>query len=357
MIAGSHGAMGTAAIPFRTDHPGLVLGPGPAGRCDDRRVGGAVVERDGSGQWRMWYYCRDAAYARPAPATLGSGRIALAVSQDGVAWRRIDGSDEAGAVLAPASDPAAFDHGHVGLTDVVRDADGWSMFTFGGGPGIVRTGLPALGDVPGLAMRCGLAWSNDGFRWRRVAGHGPGGALFDILPDEIYAAWPNAVSLRGRMLLQYTAPTRDMAAFRTRVVALATDRRVERLGDLVWLDGPMAHDSGGIVTRHVIPDPLDGAGWLMAYTALDRDHRRTIALARSDDGLTWRHAGGPVLRPGAPGAWDDFGVAANRLVVVATRLHLYYYGFRSLTAPDGPRGIGLAVAPVADERAFRRVGS
>lgn len=343
--------------PRAPDNPGLILGPGPSGRCDDHRVGGAVVDRDpSSGRWRMWYYCRDKAFARAAPATLGTGRIALATSGDGIAWTRFNGPEEGGAVLAPSNVSGTFDEGHVGLTDLSRTDDGLTMWTFGGGNGIVRTGLPQLGDVPGLAMRCGIAISEDGVKWRRVAGDGPGGSLFDILPDELYAAWPNAIpQAGGRTLVHYTAPTRDMTRFRTRIVRLGPERSVERLGELVWLDGPAEHDRSGIVTRHVIPAP-DGTGWLMAYTALDPKHRRSIALARSDDGIAWRHDGAPVLLPGPPGSWDDFGVAANRLVVTEKHIHLYYYGFRSLTAPDTARGIGLAIATRDAPRTFQRNG-
>ena len=104
---------------------GLVLAPGPAGRCDDFRVGGAVVHAGADGQWRMWYYCRDRAFDRDAPPTLGSGRVALATSHDGIHWQRVDGPATAGAVLDPNPDPAAFDSLHVGLTDVTRHDGAW----------------------------------------------------------------------------------------------------------------------------------------------------------------------------------------------------------------------------------------
>lgn len=338
---------------------GLIFAPGPAGRCDDYRVGGAVIERDADGQaWRMWYYCRDAAYDRPAPATLGTGRIATATSTDGIAWTRFDGPLELGAVFIPDADQSRFDCGHVGLTDVTRaNVDGtlgWRMWYFGGGSEVSETGIPWLGTVTGLRLRCGIATSTDGIAWRRQAGACADGALFDILDDELYAAWPNAIVLEDTTLIQYTAPTLDLAEYRTRVVALQADGSVERLGDLRW-DGPeYEHDVGGMITRHVIPHP-DGEGLLMAYTALDAEHRRSIALARSNDGLVWRRQPKPILEPGETGAWDDFGVAANRLVVAGDRLHLYYYGFRSLTAPAAPRGIGLATTSLAGPWEFSRI--
>jgi hypothetical protein len=341
-------------------HPGLVLAPGPHGRCDDFRVGGAVVHHDpADGRWWMWYYCRNHEYDRPAPQTLGSGRIALATSADGIAWERVDGPLELGSVMIPAAAPDRFDCGHIGLTDVTRDDAGWRMWYFGGALDVVRTGKPLLGDMPGLAMRIGQALSTDGTTWRRVPGRQADGALFDILPDELYAAWPNAIPQGHRTLLQYTAPTHDMDAYRTRVVAVAPDGAVTRLGDLQWLDGASSYDVGGIVTRHVIASPLPGTtGWVMIYTALDAEHGRSIGIAGSEDGIGWRHlTDRPILVPGSPGDWDDCGVAANRLVVAGDRLYLYYYGFRSLTATDAPRGIGLAIADIADPFRFRRVGT
>lgn len=341
-------------------HPGLVLAPGPDGRCDDFRVGGAVVHHDpATGQWWMWYYCRDRAYDRPAPQTLGSGRIALATSADGIAWQRCDGPLERGSVMVPAAASDRFDCGHIGLTDMTRDASGWRMWYFGGALDVVQTGKPLLGEMPGLAMRIGLAHSADGVAWQRIPGRETNGALFDILPDELYAAWPNAIPQADRTLLQYTAPTHAMDAYRSRVVAIASDGAVTRLGHLQWLDGTRAYDVGGIITRHVMASPIRGTeGWVMIYTALDADHRRSIGIASSEDGIGWRHlADQPILLPGAAGNWDDFGVAANRLVVAENRLHLYYYGFRSLTATDSPRGIGLAVADLADPFQFRRIGT
>lgn len=258
-------------------------------------------------------------------------------------------------MMVPAADRRRFDCGHIGVSDVRRTPGGWRLWYFGGGEAVIETGLPALGAVTGLAMRCGTASSRDGMLWEREPGDTASGALFDVLNDEMYAAWPNIVPLKSRTLLQYTAPTRDMADYRTRIVAIDLSGAVERVGPLSW-SGPCApHDAGGIVTRHVIAHPCRPGGWLMAYTALDRQHRRSIALAESEDGVTWRRHPEPVLRAGVPGAWDDFGVAVNCCVAVEGRLFLYYYGFSSRVAPVATRGIGLAIADVGDAWQFERV--
>jgi hypothetical protein len=335
---------------------GLVLGPGPAGRCDNFRVGGGVVVRDRDGLWRMWYYCRDRAFDPAAPATLGTGRIAHAVSSDGRAWRRINGPASHGAVLDPDSTPQAFDSVHVGVTDVSRVGTAWWMWTFGGDATPRDTAAPGFRNVIGLGMRCGLARSLDGVTWTREAGAGPGGALFDIDPDAVYAAWPNAFFDGTRFILQYTAPSLDMCQYRTRVATSTDGRAWTKCGDLVWADGGRDYDSTGMITRHVLPNPVPGGRrWLMVYTATDAQHRRAIAAAESDDGFAWHHRGaGPIFTVGTPGAWDDYGVAVTRLVPTDGRVFLYYYGFQSLDAVDKPRGIGLAIG-TSDLQDFTRV--
>ena len=332
---------------------GLVLAPSLSSRCDDHRLGGAVVDRDAvSGLWRMWYYCRDRAFK--GPATLGTGRIAHAVSRDGIAWDRVDGACAAGAVFAPSANPEDFDSLHIGLTDVTRGAGEWLMWYFGGDP--VPRATTAFGAVAGLGMRPGLARSQDGIHWERVRGIEPSGALLPLPDDRIYAAWPNAMHDGTRWLMQVTEAATDLSRFDTRLWASDDARHWAPLGPLRWADGERSYDAGGMVTRQVLANPLPGGRrFLMIYTAVDAHHARSIAAAESDDGLVWHHLyDGPVFRVGEAGAWDALGVAANRLVVADGRLFFYYYGFQSLGNDEGRRGIGLAVAPIGDLRQLRR---
>jgi hypothetical protein len=336
---------------------GRILAEGPPGRCDDFRVGGAVVDHDPlSGLWRMWYYCRDAAMA--GPPALGSGRIALATSSDGIAWDRVDGPEERGAVLAPSDAPGDFDSLHVGLTDVSRGAGEWLMWYFGGNDELRTSTKPVIGTQAGLGMRPGLARSSDGIHWQRVRGRTSSGGLVDFTPDQLYASWPNTFWDGRRFIMQLTAPTIDMAHFSTTVFASGDALDWAPLGELVWADGPRPWNVGGLVTRQVLANPMPGGRrWLMVYTGLDAAHSRSIAAADSDDGLHWHHVGdGPVFDVGAPGSWDEFGVAANRLVAVGDRLHLYYYGFQALGG-EGLRGIGLATAPMDNLAALCRHSS
>lgn len=335
---------------------GLILPPGQKGRCDDYRVGGAIVDHDPvGGLWRMWYYCRDREFV--GPPTLGTGYIAHATSTDGITWDRVAGPLHRGAVMAPSEDPADFDSLHIGLTDITRGAGDWLMWYFGGDRQPGRCTVPAIGAEPGLGMRAGLARSSDGVHWERIRGNTPGGALFDFEADELYAAWPNLLWDGRRYIMQYTAPTLDLAEFRTRVATSADGTNWHQCGPLQWADGSRRYDEGGIVTRQTLANPLpDGRRYLMVYTATDSSHGRSIAAADSDDGLRWHHLyDEPIFAVGPAGAWDDYGVAANRLVFAGDRMHLYYYGFQTLGADDGLRGIGLATAPLGDLRALKRM--
>ncbi len=309
----------------------------------------------------MWYYCRDRAYDRPAPATLGSGRVALAVSADGIDWTRVDGRSERSSVFAPSGDLHRFDCGHVGLTDITRRGGLWQMWYFGGDQTLTDSGHPVIGAMTGLALRCGLAVSQDGLHWHRQesglpAGKTAHGALFERRDDELYAAWPTVIDHDGHYLLLYTAPPFGMSRMRMRAMRSDDGLVWTRMQDPVLDGGASAHDVGGVVTRSIIANPLpNGRAWLMAYTGLDAQHGRTILLADSADGLRWyRLFEQPVLAPSAACSWDDKGVAVNRIVARDGALWLYYYGFRSLGDDDGPRGIGLAIASLHQLGRFER---
>lgn len=327
---------------------GLILEAGPAGRCDDARLGGAIVDHDAiSGLWRMWYYCRDRTF--DGPPTLGTGRVAHARSTDGIHWQRFDGPGALGSVFEPSADPTAFDSMHVGLTDVTRGAGEWLMWYFGADA--TPRDTIAFGPVPGLGMRPGLARSPDGIHWERV-----GGALLDLPRDRIYRAWPNVAHDGVNQWLYLTEATPDLGRFDTSMWRSTSGRDWVSEGWLLWADGMRDYDVGGMVTRQVLPNPLPGGRrFLMVYTGIDTQHRRSIAAAESDDARVWhRLYDEPIFTVGGAGDWDSLGVAATRLVVADGRLFFYYYGFQSLGNDAGRRGIGLATAPLGDLRALRR---
>jgi hypothetical protein len=102
-----------------------LFGPGDEGDnwWDDKCVFHPVVVKDpSSSTWRMYYYGRngDAWASGVTPALLSTGRIGLALSEDGVHWNRHRGPLPQGAILDPdEEDPTSFDSVHVGCSDVM----------------------------------------------------------------------------------------------------------------------------------------------------------------------------------------------------------------------------------------------
>lgn len=338
---------------------GFVLGPGPAGRCDDYKIGVPVplLDRDGR-SLRMWYYCRSNDFSKVFAPTLSSGRVALAESDDGRCWRRFKGPLAGESVFEPSVEPQDFDSGHLGITDITFAHGKYWMWYFGGNAVTADT---RFGQIPGLAMLPGLAHSPNGVDWTRVRGAARGGALLDPQPGDIFASWINGVWDGDRMLMWYTGLNGQMDRFTTYLAASTDGMTWDPLGT-VSIKGPERDFDGmGMMTRHVMANPFGpGPRWFMLYTALDgredRNLQRSVVAATSDDGLVWtRLYDEPIFVHAAPGHWDGEGVAAPRLVIRGDEMLLYYTGIPEQDAPDTlPKGIGLAVATGRDLRGFRR---
>ncbi len=148
---------------------GLILGPGPAGSWDSERVSCPRVLREADGSWRMWYYGRDATFDRDI--NLPTGRVGVAESADGIHWQRVRGPLTMGAVFEPHPDPARFDSGHVGISDIQRRDGLYWMWYLGG-----KSVAPA-GGRKGFPMLPGAAISGDGLHWTRLDGPYEGAML------------------------------------------------------------------------------------------------------------------------------------------------------------------------------------
>ena len=100
---------------------------------------------------------------------------------------------------------------------------------------------------------------------------------------------------------------------------------------------------------------------MMVYTAKDgrpeAGARRSVAVAVSEDGLSWRRLyDQAVLSVGRHGAWDSAGTANPRLVVAPRDLRIYYYGWSDKSYLAHPaRGIGRAGAPGREVSRVRRI--
>ena len=342
---------------------GLILGPSETTRCDDFRLGGAVVRYDERLHcWRMWYYCRDQSFPAEIAPAFGTGTIATAVSNDGLRWQREVGPLQGGAVFAPSDDASAFDCLHVATGDIVRWKDRWLMVYFGGSRQVPQ-GAFEMYTHPGYLLRLGLAESVDGVNWSRLPGDGPGGSIVDVDDSIVYAAFPGFVALDDRLLIHYTGVDKRGRFHFTRVVA--SDRDLTAWApapEFVFTRDPDLHESAGIITRDIVENPLhEGGRWLMVYTARDgrpeTGERRSICAAFSDDLVTWTPRGRtPFFTVGPQGAWDSAGVATARLVVTPEDFRLYYYGWSNNSYVGHPgRGIGCAVSANQSLDDFRRV--
>lgn len=367
VMAAAGAALGVGMLPAASqaasggaDLTGLVLTKGPAGSWDDLRVAIGVPRFDAaSNRYMMWYYGRDSNYRKDAPPTLASGRVGVAESKDGLKWTRIEGPGPLGSVLDHGAKDSDFDYLHIGLTDVTRHDDQWWMWTFGGGMDVIQA--PTGPTAAGYRMRAGLATSKDGINWTKRPANTPSGGLIDYDPDDAFAAWPNGLHEGERMFLYYTAVKLNARGpFRSlRAVSDDGGKNWKKEGHLTFEGGVPVWEELGIMTRQVIENPLgQGGKYLMIYTALEKDTmKRSIALATSNDGMTWKRLlDKPIFEVGPANAWDGGGVAAPQLLVKGSDLYLYYHGFAVKEHEEHfPKGMGLAIAKGGDLQKFERV--
>jgi hypothetical protein len=333
---------------------GLVFTNGPAGRCDDKRVGDPVVRWvESAGKWYMWYYCRDEAFPKAAPAEIGTGRIALAISHDEKKWERYEGKGFGGSIMEPSTNPDDFDSLHIAVSDIIVHKSSFWMWYFGGAQ--KQEPINFGGMYPGLAR------SKDGINWTRVRGSGPNGALVGR-GNYVYAAWNNGVHDGQKFIMWYTTAQSEGAGypFDTYCAYSADGAKWDIQGQIKFSDGNRVWDQNGCLTRHIIANPFANAPrWLMIYTGVSDDaaHRyeRAVCAAVSDDGLTWKRLyDAPIFTHGPPDSWDNKGATAPQIAIKGKEARLYYMGLYTANNPIGQKGIGLAISPTGDLRGFMR---
>ena len=126
---------GAAAVAV---YPILSPSTAPDGSFDSASIGSCVVlpplaatsstsstsSSSDDGLWRMWYSGRPIGFASDV-MPIATGYVGLAVSNDGLSWRRLAGEEEGGAVFGPSgSSDGGFDATHVAVGDVKRRDDG-----------------------------------------------------------------------------------------------------------------------------------------------------------------------------------------------------------------------------------------
>jgi hypothetical protein len=155
---------------------GRVLTPGSSGdgwwdgRCAAMPI--VLPPSASRSKWQCFYYGRsDDKWNCGLPAFLPTGVSGLAESDDGLTWTRVEGPLEGGAILRPSDAPDAFDHVHLGMTDVFPLAGGayaalyfggselhaWRMHVLTTAPSPFPTGTQRS-TLGAAQMRCGWAW-------------------------------------------------------------------------------------------------------------------------------------------------------------------------------------------------------
>lgn len=224
--------------------------------------------------------------------------------------------------------------------------------------GVLHMFYNGLSDWPANAS-VGHAVSTDGVAWVRL-----GGAPILSARDESWVgvsmfASDVAVLGDGRWALYFHAVERIQSPAGASIgMAVAPGPG----GPWQFVDGPIltpgavgAWDEIGVLNPSVV---WFGGRWLMAYDAQRGDERtwgdRSIGIAVSEDGMSWTRASGPVLTATGEG-WERQRVYDPNVVVDGDRLVMTY-----MTSVDDPNAgvqefyVGLAVSD--DGETWRRVG-
>lgn len=228
---------------------GSVFDPNPQPGCfDSFQVGGTEVVPVG-GEYRLYYQG-----GWETEGLVGDQRrkgfplnIGLAVSVDGIHFRRVVGEAPGGALLGHGA-PGEWDEWYAGFPRVNVLADGSFRLTYSGAG---RSG-------PGI----GVADSPDGIRWEkrgRMFSANPDGTAFDARS----VGSRSIVSYAGRLLMVYEAIDAD-GQFR---IGLAesddwqTWRRIRGRGPkgaLIDFGAPGSFDERAMGTPYLVPEP-DGS--------------------------------------------------------------------------------------------------
>ncbi|MCX6021418.1 MAG: hypothetical protein NTZ05_06765 [Chloroflexi bacterium] len=287
-----------------------VLAAGPPGAWDSASVHAPCVLKIGS-RYVLWYD--------------GTGGVDLyrgwsigrAESPDGIRWER-----DAAPVLTPGP-PAAWDSVSVHDPRVVREGETYRMWYSG---------------FDGRSWRIGLASSGDGRRWDRH----PANPVLSPGPD---GAWDAAA-------VAYSSVEREPGGYR--MWYQGQDQRG------VWRIGAAASPDGVAWTKDE-RNPLLGLGAAGAWDAervftpaTDLKHAPSLlwytggpmwgigAALIGQDGRPARLESNPLLRPGAPGAWDAEQVLTLSVLRDGDQFKVWYGG-----GAGGRYAIGLAAEPIA----------
>lgn len=325
----------------------------------------------------MWYTARAAnwANAKLAPRGTLSGVISLALSDDGFAWRRVEGPRDDAALLGPNDDQWwAFDTTHLSCGSVLLSsqsrvrADAGVYFMYYTGGNHERVSLDGA-FLPGGRTRIGVAVSKDGEHFSRIEGDFPSGAVLDVGEpgafDDAFVAAPSVLfcderDLASRYVMFYHG------------TSLSTDSGFA-IGRAVSADGILFTRDSHVPVVSSTSAPPDvswaargtcrpcvvrrGGGFVMFVEVIDKQGVQRIATTSSADGVVWSELS-IVLDVGRENAWDSAGVSHPCAVLMDNDcVRLYYVGERVDHDVDDGRGscIGVAESVGSDWMTFERI--
>lgn len=351
------------------EQPSLILHKNDT---DGMRIGRPVVKALPDSDWLLYYTTKHSSSDVCA--------IHVGDSSDGVVWRTgtndvqvtMNDVSPVGCVLRNDSESIewySFDAATLSLGDVTPvGGDGSFLMLYDGGDSEV------FGEthMRGLRKRVGLAVSSDGRLYGRCDGSEPTGAVLDNgAPGEFDYFGPEAprVTITGKSELRlfYHARSDPFAGVPRIGVALSSDgisfTRPDEHNPVLCEGRDDDIDAKGCSHPHVVR--MQEGRWLMAYTAYNANNVAQIALAISDDGLSFQKLSSsvPALAPTfTENTFDESGVTSPYLVPMASSWRLYYIGQQHALneeRDDGfGEGAGLALGAAGIPNTFtRRTGT
>jgi len=277
-------------------------------------------------EWQCYYYGNNGTWNHGHKPFLPNGSSGLAVSNDGITWTKIAGSEKDGAVLSPSD--SGWDSVHVGANEVFRVSENeMHMYYFGASDEEVSLGPM---NLVGLRIRIGRAKSTDNGRtWKKDENF-----VLDYDDSEgFFASWPRIIRFEdGRPWeMTYHSFTSSMKWRVFGAESADQGNTWTRTGLLLEGDeSEDAYDFKGVGTRAVI---RRGEDLLMIHEGVSSDdvHRLGAAINKRGNSNEWTklNNGKPILEPNqAPfGDWSNNCVGTPFLVDMPDgSLRLYHCG-------------------------------
>lgn len=311
----------------------------------------------------------------------GTGRekdmIALAISDDGLLWRRVVGPLTNDAVFTENRDQWwAFDTTHISVGSVlftsprhVRSDGGiYCLYYTGRGNDSLQSyeGHDAIDSL----TRIGVAISKDGEHFTRVEGAAPSGAILDISASDA-DVFDNASV--GSPCVLYDRNTKSFSMY---YQGTTLSKRMFAVGRATSTDGfyfERDTENNSVVTCDLVPHGVTWAEkgvcrpsvvqfnvttWGMFVEVIGADGKHRIALTKSVNGITWGSLS-LVLDVGQRGQWDSGSISHPCAVLFDDgTVWLYYSGERESSDQEfvsGEASIGVARSDGLNWHSFTRL--